>query len=120
MIFYVVADPPAEFQHWLDHEAQDEPLVDPDGFEGRQVFLEETCAGCHTVRGTKADGTLGPDLTHLAGRDTIASGALTNTRANLARWILHPQSVKPGTMMPPTSLEPRELDAVLDFLEQLR
>jgi cytochrome c oxidase subunit II len=119
MIFYVVADPEPEFERWVANEATDEHVADPDGFEGREVFLAETCAGCHAVRGSEANGTLGPDLTHLAGRATIASGVLTNTRANLERWILHPQSVKPGTAMPPTSLEPRELDALLDFLEQL-
>jgi cytochrome c oxidase subunit II len=120
MIFYVVADPPAAFDDWLANEASDEHDVDPDGFEGRAVFLDETCAGCHTVRGSEADGTIGPDLTHLAQRESIASGVLTNTRANLARWILHPQAVKPGTIMPPTSLDAGELDALLDYLQQLR
>jgi cytochrome c oxidase subunit II len=120
MIFFVVADDPIEFGRWLDNEADDEPVVDPDGFEGREVFLNETCAGCHTIRGTKAVGTLGPDLTHIAGRETIASGVLANTRANMARWILHPQGIKPGVTMPPTSLEPKELESLLDFLEQLK
>ena len=120
MIFYVVAEPPSEFEQWLAKEAEDEPVLDPDEFEGREVFLQATCAGCHTVQGTTADGTLGPNLTHVAGRDTIASGVLTNTRANLERWILHPQSIKPGTTMPPTSFEPSKLEALLDYLEALK
>jgi cytochrome c oxidase subunit 2 len=120
MIFYVVADPPDEFDDWLAKEVDDEPLLDPDEFEGREVFLSETCAGCHTVRGTEASGTVGPDLTHVAGRETIASGILPNTRADLSRWILHPQAIKPGTTMPPTSLDERELSALLDYLEALK
>lgn len=121
MVFYVVAQPPAQFESWLANQAADAASL-PIGTvtAGRDVFLEESCAGCHTVRGTEAAGTLGPDLTHLAGRRTIAAGTLDNTRAGLERWILHPQNVKPGTIMPPTSLSDTELNALLDYLQGLR
>jgi cytochrome c oxidase subunit 2 len=120
MIFYVVAQPAADFQRWLSEQASDsrEPQ-DLSAAAGREVFLDNTCAGCHAIRGTEADATLGPDLTHLAGRDTIAAGVLDNTRGDLASWIVDPQGVKPGATMPPTSLTADELENLLDYLEQL-
>jgi cytochrome c oxidase subunit II len=83
------------------------------------VFLNTTCVGCHAIRGTDATAEVGPDLTHLAGRETIASGVLPNTRSSLARWITDPQGVKPGVTMPPTELTDDELEALLDYLSGL-
>jgi cytochrome c oxidase subunit 2 len=51
--------------------------------EGESVFLRNACINCHTIAGTVATGRFGPDLTHLASRDTIASGAVPNTPENL-------------------------------------
>lgn len=118
MVVYVVADP--EFDQWL--EVQRSPAVEPSGNaeRGREVFLESTCVGCHTIRGTPADATLGPDLTHLADREKLFAGVVDNTRENLERLITDPQSVKPGVAMPPTSLEESDLEALLDYLESLR
>jgi mono/diheme cytochrome c family protein len=87
---------------------------------GREVFLQGPCALCHTIRGTQALATVGPDLTHVASRTTIGGGFLENTRGNLAGWILNPQNLKPGTKMPPTLLEAAELHALLDYLESLK
>ena len=87
---------------------------------GRDVFLQGPCALCHTIRGTRALATVGPDLTHVASRTMIAGGILPNTRGNLAGWILNPQNLKPGTKMPPTLLEAAELHALLDYLESLK
>jgi cytochrome c oxidase subunit 2 len=81
--------------------------------------LSSTCVGCHAIRGTEADADVGPDLTHLAERETIAAGVLRNTRENLSLWITNPQEVKPGATMPPTDLRDEDLDALLDYLEQL-
>jgi cytochrome c oxidase subunit 2 len=119
MAFFVVAEPPDRFQGWLENEAA--PAAPPDGqaVEGQEVFLTSTCVGCHTIRGTEAAARLGPDLTHLAARETIAAGILPNTRENLARWITDPQSIKPGAIMPPTQLSGEELEALLDYLESL-
>ena len=120
MIFWVEADPPEEFDRWLDENSQDatEP-ADPDAARGKQVFITSACAGCHTIRGTEAEGDLGPDLTHLADRDTIAAGVLDNTRDNLRRFITDPQGFKPGNTMPPVELTDDELEALLDYLGQL-
>jgi cytochrome c oxidase subunit 2 len=87
---------------------------------GQAVFLEGPCAMCHTIRGTLAMSRVGPDLTHLASRKTIAAGTLPNTRGHLAGWILNPQNVKPGSRMPPTLLASEDLHALVAYLETLR
>ncbi|HZD23675.1 MAG TPA: cytochrome c oxidase subunit II [Acidimicrobiia bacterium] len=118
MVVYVVADP--GFEQWL--EGQQSPAIEPSGTaeRGREVFLGSTCFGCHAIRGTPSDATIGPDLTHLADREKLFSGVLDNTRENLEWLITDPQSVKPGVAMPPTSLQESDLEALLDYLESLR
>jgi cytochrome c oxidase subunit II len=74
---------------------------------------------CHTIQGTLAASRVGPPLTHLASRHTIAAGTLPNTRGNLGAWILDPQAVKPGASMPPSALSGRALTALLAYLESL-
>jgi mono/diheme cytochrome c family protein len=99
-----------------------QPGPDPKKSEvsrGREVFETGPCALCHTIRGTRALATIGPDLTHVASRQTIV-GTLPNTRGNLAGWILNPQNLKPGTKMPPTALRPADMDALLSYLESLK
>lgn len=117
MIFYVVADP--EFEGWLAN--QQNPAVEPSDtvVRGREVFLGSSCFGCHSIRGTPADSTVGPDLTHVAARETLFAGRVDNTRENLARIITDPQTMKPGVVMPPTTLDDADLEALLDYLESL-
>lgn len=120
MILFVVAQEPDAFDDWMDHEAQpaEEPTSDLSR-RGREVFLGSTCAACHTIRGTPAEGALGPDLTHLASRETLAAGVLENDAGNLTLWIEAPQSVKPGATMPPTELSSDELGALVAYLSGL-
>jgi cytochrome c oxidase subunit 2 len=87
---------------------------------GEQVFLANACASCHTIRGTSAKGTVGPDLTHLATRTTLAALTIPNTTGDLAGWIVDPQHVKPGNKMPAIALKGRELRDLLDYLDSLR
>ncbi|HLA14792.1 MAG TPA: c-type cytochrome, partial [Gemmatimonadaceae bacterium] len=87
---------------------------------GASVFMSAGCWTCHTVRGTAAAGVGAPDLTHMAGRRTIAAGTLANTSANLARWIADPQAVKPGNKMPRVPLTSEQLTALVAYLEMLR
>jgi cytochrome c oxidase subunit II len=117
----VYADPPDRFRRWLAHQAR--PAAQPEGSAeraGRQVFLESQCAGCHTIRGTSARGEIGPDLTHLQSRDTIAALTLPNTRAKLSSWVRDPQAFKPGNRMPVLHLSTRDHRALIDYLESLR
>jgi cytochrome c oxidase subunit 2 len=72
------------------------------------------------VRGTPANGRLGPDLTHIASRLTLGAGTVPNTRGHLSGWITNPQQVKPGNRMPAVPLAPDELHALLAYLESLR
>ena len=117
MIIRVVADAPADFDAWVAREAEPAEESSP---AGRQIFESQTCAGCHTIRGTKAAGNAGPDLTHFGGRETLGAGVRPRTDANLARWITDPQSIKPGVAMPPTTLSPDQLNALVAYLEGLR
>jgi cytochrome c oxidase subunit II len=120
MGMYVFADPPGRFRAWLD--AQAAGRRQPSGAEerrGERVFLDEACASCHTIRGTDARGTVGPDLTHLGSRSTIAALALPNRPAELGRWIRDPQHVKPGNRMPITQIAPPDMNPLLAYLETL-
>jgi cytochrome c oxidase subunit 2 len=121
MSFLVYADPPARFRAWL--AAQHKPAAQPSAAlaeKGRQAFLSEPCAQCHQIRGTGADGLVGPDLTHVASRSTLAAATITNTPDELTRWISDPQHVKPGNRMPAVPLSPEELRAIVAYLRTLR
>ena len=121
MQLLVVAQPPEEFQRWLtDQRAPAAEPVSSAESRGRDVFLEGACAGCHTIRGTTANGTLGPDLTHLGSRQTLAAGALRNTTGDLAAWVLDPHRAKPGNRMPRLSLPKSDFEDLMAYLETLR
>jgi cytochrome c oxidase subunit 2 len=121
MSFYMVAEPKDEFEQWLNGEAQSaSPPNTPQTIHGQHVFLTHACVLCHTIRGTQASARVGPDLTHLASRSTIAAGMLPNTIGNLGGWILNPQTLKPGCRMPPNQMSGSELQDLLAYLETLR
>jgi cytochrome c oxidase subunit 2 len=121
MSFLVYADPPGRFSAWL--AAQAHPAAAPTGAlaaRGRRVFLSEPCADCHTIRGTSADAKIGPDLTHVASRETLAANTIPNEPADLAEWIADPQHVKPGSLMPDVKLTSEELRALVAYLGTLK
>ncbi|MBE1874886.1 cytochrome c oxidase subunit II [Myceligenerans pegani] len=146
MRFVVVAHDEPEYAGWLEAQGRpaespgrtDDGAGGPDGGDetaggarpgagpdteevaaGREIFMSSSCVYCHTIAGTEARGTLGPDLTHLASRQMIGAGVLPNDRESLARWITGPQDVKPGNAMPGTDLSEDELDALITYLESL-
>jgi cytochrome c oxidase subunit 2 len=120
MDLHVVTESPVKFAAWLKEQQKSAPApTEPSTQLGRQVFEQRTCLMCHRIQGSMASATVGPDLTHFAGRAMLA-GAVPNTRENLARWIVDPSSTKPGVLMPPTPLKPAELNALLDYLATLR
>jgi cytochrome c oxidase subunit 2 len=121
MQFIVVAEAPQAFDAWLARQTEPaaEP-ADPEARQGRDIFLGSTCAQCHAVRGTSATADLGPDLTHLADRRTLGAGTLANDRDNLAKWLVDSQSVKPGNLMPNSSLSDADLQALVAYLESLK
>ena len=88
---------------------------------GRDAFLRAGCGGCHTVRGTEAQGEIGPDLTHVGSRRTLAAGTLVNVPGAIETWIAHSQRIKPGSLMPSASQLPaHQLGALAAYLESLQ
>jgi cytochrome c oxidase subunit 2 len=121
MAFQVIAEPRRGFERWLAENEQ--PASAPVGAEavhGSQVFMENACASCHTIAVTAAQGTVGPNLTHLASRKTLAALTIPNDRRELGRWIRNPQSVKPGAKMPGLELSDAQFRAVVAYLSELR
>ena len=117
----VFADPPARFRRWLTNMAKPTPPPStPEQRRGEQVFLDNACASCHTMRGTPARGDVGPDLTHLATRTTLAAGTIANRRPDLTDWVRDPQHIKPGNRMPALSLSPAQLTDLVDYLRSRR
>jgi cytochrome c oxidase subunit II len=121
MAFAVIALSLDEFGRWRDHENESaNSSIDPLGKQGEAVFRGRGCALCHSIRGTLAGGQLGPDLTHIGSRTTIAAGTLPLNTATLGAWIADPQHIKPGNLMPRMPLQSDELIAILHYLEQLK
>jgi len=112
-----VMEPPA-FAEWLAAQARSAVASDS---AGSRAFVSSGCAACHTVRGTDADASIGPDLTHIGSRLTIAGGAMPNTIEDLERWIANPAAIKPGSLMPPFgSLPPADLRALAAYMKDLQ
>lgn len=121
MAFWVVAEPQDKFDAWMRRQLQPSaPPTDPDLIRGQQVFLNSACVLCHNITGTTASGQVGPDLTHLASRLTIAAGTLPNTKGNLAGWITDPQRIKPGNHMATVPIKSEDLQPLIDYLESLQ
>jgi cytochrome c oxidase subunit 2 len=119
MRIIVIAEPVDAFNAWAERERQP---VTASNTRGEQVFLQNTCVNCHTIRGLPtAQGRIGPDLTHLGSRTTLGTGVVTNTAATLQQWIRNASAVKPGVLMPPyQSLTPADLNALVVYLESLK
>jgi cytochrome c oxidase subunit 2 len=121
MALTVVAEPEDQFNAW--YQAQLQSAVKPSTesqMNGQKVFLSKPCVMCHRIQGTDAGGRVGPDLTHVASRQTIAAGTLHNTRDHLAQWITNSQDVKPGNRMPPIPLAGNDLNSLLDYVQSLK
>jgi len=120
----VVALPPAEFEQWVANWGRGPVVDDPAKLaaveRGRELFETRACFACHAIQGTSAQGDVGPNLTDIGVRTTIAAGMLPNTPENLARWIQNPQAIKPGSLMPVVPFTPDELNDLVTFLQSLR
>jgi len=121
MLVRAIAQPQSDFTAWA--QAQAKPASPPTtdlAIRGQQIFQSKTCINCHAINGTNATAQVGPDLTHLASRETIAAGTLTNTPENLTAWLKDPQTVKPGALMPDVQLTDDELTALVAYMETLK
>jgi cytochrome c oxidase subunit II len=121
MSMLVFVQSKAAYRRWLRNQAA--PARAPATLlerAGRRVFLAGACSSCHDIRGTSASGFVGPDLTHLGSRTTLAGVTIPNRRSDLAHWIVDSQSIKPGNRMPDLRLSPAQLRAVVAYLESLK
>lgn len=115
----VVAESAEDFEKWLSAQQQIPTYsAISDEKRGYKLFMER-CAGCHTIRGTDAQGEHAPDLTHLNSRHRIAAGLLINTPDHLMEWVINAQKLKPGSRMPSFALSEKEASALTSFLSTL-
>jgi cytochrome c oxidase subunit 2 len=121
MAFLVIAEPRAEFDAWLGRLGAPAPEPANDAQRrGQAAFLQGACAACHTIRGTSAGGTVGPDLTAVGARWSLGAGAVPNAPGYLGGWIANSQSIKPGNGMPPQPVDAARLPDLIAYLESLR
>ncbi|MGI8425614.1 MAG: cytochrome c oxidase subunit II [Actinomycetota bacterium] len=116
-----IAQSPADYDAWVKGQLSDAPK--PSGglaAAGQDLFLEGSCAGCHTIKGTPAQGTLAPNLTHLASRATFAAGMFPRDDENLKRWLENPPARKPGSKMPNLRLKQDDILALVAYLDTLK
>jgi cytochrome c oxidase subunit 2 len=121
MNFKVYAHEPIEYADWLTKEGKtpDTP-TDSIALAGEQVFMEQTCVNCHSISGTPAGATIGPDLTYVARRKELAGGAIKYSTENLARWLNNPQEIKPGCKMPTFNLSEQQIEQLVAYFESLK
>ncbi|RWM81663.1 MAG: cytochrome c oxidase subunit II [Mesorhizobium sp.] len=121
MALFVIAEDEESYRQWASAQRKEglQPR-EPEIVAGKAVFMARQCAACHTIRGTEASGTTGPDLTHIGSRHTIAAGLLENTRGSLAAWIADPQTLKPGNNMPMVPLSADELRQISAYMDSLK
>jgi cytochrome c oxidase subunit 2 len=123
MGFLVTAESPKDFQAWWDRQLQAPQAPGQEQAaarfrEGEQAFMRN-CAVCHSIRGTFAQGKVGPNLSHLMERKSLGAATLPNSIGDLSGWIANPQQMKPGNMMPTLDLSAADLVAIRDYLETL-
>lgn len=129
MRMLLVSESQGEFDAWVRGQraipAFAQPTPAPGAQEslaqrGAQVFANGACVTCHAIRGTAAQARVGPELTHVGSRRSIAANTLTNTPENLARWLRNPQAVKPGNLMPNQNLNEQDIAALVAYLQSLK
>jgi cytochrome c oxidase subunit 2 len=121
MSMYVFADSAASFRRWVTAQAKPaRPAAGSLAAQGQRFFEQGSCASCHAIRGTRASGDVGPDLTHVAGRTTLGAVTIPNGPRELRSWIVDSQRFKPGNQMPNIDLRGTRLAAVVAYLQGLK
>lgn len=121
MRIVAIAKTQADFDQWVkQQQAAPAPSTDPLAQRGQQLFLTGACIGCHTIDGTAAQGQVGPNLTHMGSRTSIAGGMLSNTDGNLRRWLADPPGLKPDSVMPNLNLSKDDVNALVAYLQSLK
>lgn len=115
----VIAEQEEAYENWLKEQQQ--PVVAQASLQhGEQLFMSKTCGNCHRIAGSAANGSIGPDLTHLARRQTLLAGVLENNPSNLEQFIRAPQQTKPGILMPDFLLDDTTVKALTAYLYSLK
>lgn len=121
MRFKVIAEEPAAYEKWIEAQRQSAASPSTEGqIRGQELFLRGSCVMCHTIRGTVANGRVGPNLTHFGSRKTFGAATLPGTPELLKRWILNPHDFKPGVVMPRQSLAEQEAEWLVEYLRSLK
>jgi len=121
MALWIFAEPPEQFDQWRRNQIQSAVMPASESEKrGQQIFLTSTCVTCHTINGTPAGANLGPNLTHVASRNTIAAATLPNDRDHLSSWVYDSQQIKPGNRMPANKFQAEEMQPLLDYLQSLK
>ncbi len=121
MRFIVIVETQQQYQDWLTQQQAAIPtMTASNAVQGEQDFLNGACVGCHTIDGTKAQGKIGPDLTHVGSRNYIAGGTLLNSADKMSSWLADPQAILPGNLMPNLHLSQTQVTDLTAFLESLR
>jgi cytochrome c oxidase subunit II len=122
MNFDVIVEEKAAFDRWLAQQRAPASISNESlAARGQEIFLANGCGACHQIRGTPANGVVGPDLTHVGSRLSIGAGMLPNNFETLLRWIARTEEVKPGALMPSFGMLPEEdLKALAVYMEALK
>ena len=112
MGFYVFAQPRAAFERWLGQQARPATTVN--------ALFDEKCGACHAIRGTPAQAHVGPDLTHVGSRTSLAALTIPNSPVRMREWLRHTQQVKPGALMPQLDLTDAQVNRLTAYLESLK
>jgi cytochrome c oxidase subunit II len=122
MSLFAIVEAPDRFERWLAEQAAPAAVpAQPLAARGAERFLANGCGACHAIRGTAADGVIGPDLTHVGSRHSLAAGALANDVRALRRWISRTTDVKPSVHMPAFGMLPVDtVDALAAYLDGLQ
>jgi cytochrome c oxidase subunit 2 len=121
MAFDVIVESQQDFQNWRQRQlATANGPSDAHQQDGQNVFMQSACPMCHNISGTSASASVGPDLSHIGSRRTIAAGTFDNTPEHMRRWLEDPQREKPGNHMPKVALNVEQLDSLVAYLEALQ
>jgi cytochrome c oxidase subunit 2 len=106
----VFAQTPAQYAAWQQQQLSPPPSPTGLGALGATLYAQSSCSSCHST-------AIGPDLSHLGSRTTLAADTIPNTPAELAAWLHDPQAIKPGTLMPNFHLSNPQVQELTAFLE---
>jgi cytochrome c oxidase subunit II len=122
MLITLVAHPVSDYNAWAKEAVRQADLINlPETKVGRELFFSLACVGCHTIKNTPAGGKVGPELTHLMSKKSIAGGVLSPVNEeNLRKWVKNPPAVKPGTLMPNLGLSDQQVNDIVLFLMTLK